>query len=298
MKLIAAAYAPMNKNYSINTSIIGDYASFLKKNKVKGVFVNGSTGDFASLSLDERKDLISAWGEHQSDDFTIINHVASTNLNEAKELAKHSVDKANAIAVLAPYYFKPATLDILVQYCKEVAEEAPNLPFYYYHIPVLSGSYFKMIDFLEKVDKEIPNFAGLKYTYNDFPDFLKCKNYKESKYDIFFGIDEMFLQSLSLQTEGCVGSTYNHLAPLYLKIEELFTKNKLQEASDLQKKAIHFVEVLDSIGRFNGAGKSFMKTLGIDCGPSRYPHNTLTDQQLKKAVKEFEKIGLSSYFSE
>ena len=63
------------------------YADFLQANNVAGAFVNGSTGDFVSLSTQERKDIIEAWAENKRDDFFLTNHVGRTNLKEAQELA-------------------------------------------------------------------------------------------------------------------------------------------------------------------------------------------------------------------
>lgn len=129
--LIAATYAPMNSKGEVSTKVIPQYADFLKRNGVKGIFANGSTGDFASLSVNERKEIIEAWADQKSVDFFVTNHIGDINLNHAVELAKHSADKVDAISVLAPFYFKP-NLEKLLYYCKVVAQAAPNVPFYYY----------------------------------------------------------------------------------------------------------------------------------------------------------------------
>lgn len=295
--LIAATYAPMNADGSINTSIIKDYSRFLINNKVAGVFMNGSTGDFVSLSIEERKEITLAWAKITSSDLYLIDHVGSPSLKVSKELAAYAADKVDAIAVLAPYYFKLNSIEKLVQYCKEVAASAPNLPFYYYHIPVLSGANLNMLDFLKAASKEIPNLKGIKFTNNNLIDYLHCKNFENGKYNILFGFDEVFLSSLPIGAEGWVGSTYNHLAPLYYKIKDLFDNGKMVEAAELQTKAIRFVEILDSNGGFNGVAKGFMKTFGIDCGPSRFPHTTISDEVYRNIKKELDNIGLIEFLS-
>ena len=122
--LVAATYAPMHKDGSLNLEIIEPYGQFLKSNKVAGAFVNGSTGDFVSLSIDERKRLIEAWSINRPKDFYLTNHVGHTNLKEAQELAVHSENLVDAICALPPYYFKPKTLDNLLLYCSEIAKQA------------------------------------------------------------------------------------------------------------------------------------------------------------------------------
>lgn len=295
--LITATYAPMNADGSLNTKIIKSYSEFLIKNKVEGVFMNGSTGDFVSLSIEERKEITLAWSKTKTSDLYLIDHVGSPSLKVAKELAAFASDKVDAIAVLAPYYFKLNTLDKLVTYCNEVAASAPNLPFYYYHIPALSGADLNMLDFLKVASKEIPNLAGIKFTNNNLIDYLHCKNFENEKYNILFGFDEIFISSLPLGAAGWVGSTYNHLAPLYYKIKELFEAGDMKQAAELQTKAIRFVEILDSKGGFNGVAKGFMKTLGVDCGPSRFPHSTLKDEAYIEIMHELDEIGILKFLS-
>ena len=295
--LIAATYAPMFSDGSLNTDKINEYSQFLINNKVAGVFMNGSTGDFTSLSTEERKQITLAWSKNKSEDLYLIDHVGHTNLREAKELAKYASDKVDAIAVLAPYYFRLNTIPKLIQYCKEIASCAPNLPFYYYHIPVLSGANLNMQEFLEKAELQIPNLAGIKYTNNNLIDYQHSKKVANGKFNILFGYDELFINSLPMGASGWVGSTYNHLAPLYYRIKQLFEQGQMQEATELQVKAIRFVEILDGKGGFNGVGKGFMRVLGIDCGPSRFPHTTLTDADYKIIKDELDVIGLANMFS-
>lgn len=296
--LIAATYAPMHQDGSLNTNVIKEYSKFLVRNKVSGVFMNGSTGDFVSLTTEERKEITTAWSQNKTSDLYLIDHVGDPSLKVAKELATHAADKVDAIGVLAPYYFKLSSIDKLVHYCKEVAACAPNLPFYYYHIPVLSGANLNMLDFLKVASKEIPNLEGIKFTNNNLIDYLHCKNFEDGKYNILFGFDEIFISSLPLGADGWVGSTYNHLAPLYYKIKTLFEMGRMNESAALQTKAIRFVEILDAHGGFNGVAKGFMKTYGIDCGPSRFPHNTLADEAYEGIKKELDAIGLLDYLSQ
>lgn len=295
--LIAATYAPMNKDTSLNLDVIPQYGQFLKNNKVNGAFVNGSTGDFASLTLQERKEIITAWAQNKPKDFFVVDHVGHSSLKIAKELAKNSSDKADAIAALAPYYFRLGDINKLVEYCKEIASCAPNTPFYYYHIPVLTGANFSMKRFLELATPQIPNLVGIKFTNNDLIDYKYSKDFDNGSQNILFGFDEIFLSSLPFGADGWVGSTYNHLAPLYHSILEAFNNNDHELAARLQKKSMKFVDVLNAKGGFNGAAKSFMQVLGIDCGPSRFPHATLTAQKLKQAEKELTDLGIINYTS-
>ena len=259
--------------------------------------MNGSTGDFVSLTTEERKQITLAWSKTKSSNLYLIDHVGDPSLKVAKDLAAHASNKVDAIAVLAPFYFKLNSVQKLVEYCKEVAVSAPNLPFYYYHIPLLSGANLNMLEFLKLASNQIPNLKGIKFTNNNLIDYLQCKNFQGGKYNILFGFDEIFISSLSLGATGWVGSTYNHIAPIYYKIKELFELGKIAEASELQSKAIRFVQILDGKGGFNGVGKGFMKTLGVDCGPSRFPHSTPTKKVYEEIKYELDQLGILDYLS-
>ena len=292
--LIAAPYTPLKQNGELNLDLIPKYATYLKNNQVKGAFINGTTGDFTSLSTNERMQVVDAWSDFKSDDFPIIAHVGDTSLDRSVILAKHARGKVDAIAALPPFYFKPGTINDLIEYLSIIARETPDLPFYYYHIPDLTNVNFDMIDFLEQVENRIPNLAGIKFTKNNLVDYILCKAYSNQKYNILFGADEMLLNGLPFGVQGWVGSTYNHLGPLYTEIIKAFNNNDMALATQLQIKSIQFIQILVN-NSFSGAGKSIMKIIGLDCGPSRLPNKTLTDDTLEVIFKELEKKEITPY---
>lgn len=293
MQIFAATYTPFKKDSTFNSEVIGTYANHLKENDLSGIFINGSTGDFASLTITERKEQLEAWADKKKD-LKLINHVGDISLKNAIDLAKHSQDKADAIAAIAPFYFKPANLDQLIEYCSKIAASAPQLPFYFYHLPVLTNVNFDMQVFLKKAIAEIPNFQGIKFTENNLVAFQEVKGNAKEK-DIFFGVDEAFLPAVAAGSKGAVGSTYNHLMPLYNEILRAVEEGNFNEAQKLQRLSINFVKTLDQYGGFNGGGKSFMRALGVDCGPSRFPHTTLNDDQINEVLTKFSKLGLDKY---
>jgi len=293
MRIFAATYTPLHEDNTLNLDVIDTYANHLVENKVSGIFINGSTGDFASLTIPERKELLEAWAVKKKG-LKLINHVGDISLKNAMDLAEHSKDKADAIAAIAPFYFKPSNLDQLIEYCSRIAACAPNLPFYFYHLPALTNVNFDMKEFLIKATEHIPNFQGIKFTQNDLVAFQEVNGSTTEK-DIFFGVDEAFLPGLAVGAKGAVGSTFNHLMPLYLEIISAFKEADFQKAQKLQSMAVKFVKTLDKYGGFNGGGKSFMRALGVDCGPSRFPHATLNDQQIQEIRVTFSEIGLKEY---
>ena len=71
----------------------------------------------------------------------------------------------------------------------------------------------------------------------------------------------------------------------------------MEKAADLQTKAIKFVEILNATGGFNGVGKYFMKYLGVDCGPSRFPHINLEEKSEFEIIKSLKPLGILEYLN-
>ena len=193
----------------------------------------------------------------------------------------------------APYYQRAANVHELALTIAEVAAAAPGLPFFYYHIPVLTHVCFPMIELLREVDGLIPNFAGIKYTFEDMMDYLFCLEYGNRKYDILFGRDEMMLSALVLGGQGFVGSTYGYSAPVYLDLMEAYRKGDLKRAAALQYETDRLIAVLAKYG--NGTGKAFMKAAGLDLGPCRHPLTTLTEDRYARFLEDLRALDFERY---
>lgn len=288
--LIAAPFTPMTADGEINPGMIPAYAKKLKDDGVKGVFICGTTGEGMLMTSDERKIVAEKWIIEQTDDFKVIVHVATTSAKQSKDLAGHA-QKAGAYAVgtMGPVFFKPTRVEELVGFCAEVAAGAPELPFYYYHIPSVSGIQLPMDEFIQKMSLQVPNFAGLKFTHNNFMEMKLCMDINDGKWDILHGFDELLLAGLAFGAQGAVGSTYNFMAPLYNGIICDFEKGNMEAALKKQALSIKMIEILI---RYNGAvvsGKALMKAVGIDCGECRVPLRNLTDKEYIELITELKK---------
>ncbi|MGV3761272.1 dihydrodipicolinate synthase family protein [Parapedobacter sp.] len=223
--------------------------------------------------------------------------LGGTNINECKELAQLAeAEGVDAISFTSPFYFKPANVKQLAKCCAEVASAAPNTAFYYYHIPVLTGGHFAMIDLLKEVDESVPTFRGIKYTHEDFMDFLSCMNFKNGKYDLLWGRDENMLSSLVLGCKGAVGSTYNYAAPLYHDLIDAYHRGHFEKAVSLQQQSIDMITLL---GKYGGiaTGKAYMKLVDLDCGAFRLPVNNMDGAAFAAFRKEVEELGFDHFKS-
>lgn len=297
--LIAAPFSPMDEAGNLNLSIIPEYYNFLEKNGVTGVFINGTTGEGPSLTQKEKQLQAEAWSEclKSGGKMRIINLVGGTSYQECIENAIFAKETSlSAIAIVAPYYFKPADETQLAEFVARVGESVPDVPVYFYHIPLFTSVNIPMAGFLKKISVMLPNFSGIKYTPEDFGDLLSCLNFEEGKYDILWGKDECLLSALVLGCRGAVGSTYNFAAPLYLALIDSFNKGNLSEARKLQQLSVDIVSLL---GKYGGiaTGKAFMKYVGIDCGKFRSPVKNMDDEMFGNFVNDVGKLGMDDWFS-
>lgn len=293
--LVVAAFTPMKSDGSINLDKIEALYNYYKQNEIKGVFLNGSTGEGLSLTYNERLQLCEKWGSVVDDDFKLIVHVGSNSLHEAREFAQHAGEHGvDGISTIGPFYQKSPTVEILVEICARIAEQVPQLPFYYYHIPVLTGINFSMVDFLKEASTQIPSMAGLKYTDSDLSEYNLCRVFDDHKYDLLYGNDEMHLGGLATGATGFIGSTYNLFPGLYQEIRTAFESNRMDYARELQVKAIQFVKVLDKYN-YNAASKAAMKMIGVDCGASRLPFQTLNADQVSSLRNDLEEYDFFDY---
>lgn len=293
--LIAAPHTPFRSDGSLALDVIPLQARLLAHNGVAGAFVCGTTGEGPSLTSEERRQVAAAWMAARPPGLAVIVHVGHLSLEDARALAAHAQALgADAIATVAPSFFKPAAQAELVAWCARLAAAAPDLPFYYYTIPSMTGVSLSAADFLAAAEAKIPNLAGIKFTFENLMDFNRATTYAGGKFNVLFGRDEILLAGLGLGATGAVGSTYNFAAPLYLRIIDAFQRGDLAAARRDQARAIEFIGVLDRHGGL-AAGKAAMKLIGVDCGPVRLPLRALTGADETSLRDGLERVGFFEY---
>ena len=295
--LIDAPFTPFHEDGSLNLAPIPEYAALLARNGLKGVFINGSSGEGYMLTEEERMQLAEAWMSAVPEDFKVIVHVGSTSVMSSRRLAEHA-QKIGAwgIGAMATPFPKIGSIEQLCRYCEEIASAAPNLPFYYYHIPAFNGAFLSMYDFLKAVDGRIPNFAGIKYTFESLYEYNRCRRYQNGKFDMLHGQDETILPCLAMGgAQGGIGDTTNYNGRCLTGILEAWEKGDLEKARQLQDFA---QDVIDVICNFRGnivGGKRIMKLFGLDLGPNRVPFMSVTEEEEQELRRQLEAIDFFSH---
>jgi N-acetylneuraminate lyase len=285
----------MRADGSIDPDRIETVIGFYAKLGADGLFVNGTTGESVSLSTDERLRLAEQWCDvGRAASLPVGVNATHTSLPDCRAMAAHA-PKAGAagLSVMAPYYFKPKTVDDLVAFCAEVASAAPELPFYYYHYPRLTGVSLNVADFFARALDRIPNLAGFKSSGENLIDVGNTLDLSTPTRPItaFYGFEAMMLGALALGVRDFIGGSFNFQLPTFRRVKEAFDRGDLATARAEQSRGR---AVVTSMRRhdFPAATKAVMKLMGLDCGPVRLPMRNLNETEVAELRVALERGGL------
>jgi len=297
--LIAATFTPMHENGSLNLAMIEPYVQHLLSLGVKHAFVNGTTGEAHSLTVDERKAVAEAWIKHgRSKLDKIIVHCGTGNLVETKELIKHAAGiGVDCVAVVGPTYFKPANLADLIEYCAEAAKEAPNTPFMYYHIPSETGINVRIADFFQQAHDKIPTLIGAKFTSSDLQDALTGSLLFNGKYDIMLGAEGIMLGALSMGIKSFIGISFSIVGKTCNRLIKAFEEGNLTLAREEQIRIVEFMNRTHKVGDCKNLIASLKAVTtqyypALKLGPPRKPITPISSSRLEEIKAKLEEIHI------
>lgn len=292
--VVAATFTPLKSNGDINLSVIGPYIDYLiEKQSLKNIFVNGTTGESMSLTVAERKALAEDWCHKAKGKMDqVVVHVGCMSLRDSQELALHAAQiGADGIAVIAPSFFKPSTAADLKAFLREVASAAPSVPFYYYHIPSVTGVNFPVRDVLNGIEELIPSFRGIKFTGSDLMDFGQCVSNCPPHWSMVYGVDEQSLAGLAMGANGVVGSTYNYVGKHINKLMTAFENGDQLQARTIQFKLQELLSFAIKIGFDVGVNKQLTADVsGLSLGPPRLPLTPCPQDNARSILQKYHSL--------
>ena len=290
--LVAAAFCPMNDDFSLNLEPINNYALRLISSGIKGVYINGTTGEGLNLNFDERIRLAEEWIKYKSENFKILINVTSDSIEISSKLGSHAqLIGADAISATTPLSYSSNSLETLIHYFKKISLSGNDLPFYFYHIPSVSKCPYSIIDILKEFKSKKIDFAGIKYTSNDLMQLQQCIDLYGDEIEIFNGFDEILLSGLAFGLKSAIGSTYNYMSCVYDKIISQFNTSNLKSARKNQIFSVKVVEILLKHGGAIRAGKEIMNLLDFNLGPTRLPSDKFQYEESTQLKHELNQIG-------
>lgn len=288
--VIPAFYACYEENGEISQERVKSLVQYFIDKGVKGIYVNGSSGECIYQSVEDRKQIIEAVREVAKGKLTVINHVACNNTKDSIELAKHSESVGvDAIAAIPPIYFKLPEYSI-AEYWNAMSEAAPNTDFIIYNIPQLAG--VALTGSLYATMRQNPRVIGVKNSSMPVQDIQMFVAAGGEDYIVFNGPDEQYLGGRLMGAEAGIGGTYGVMPDLFLKLESLIQERDLDTAKKLQY-AINEVIYKMISGKANmyAVAKEVLRlNEKLDLGSVRQPLEALAEGDLEVAKQAAELI--------
>ncbi len=278
--VIPAFYACYDEEGNISPERVQSLTSYFVEKNVKGLYVNGSSGECIYQSVEDRKVVLENVMKIAKGKLTIINHVACNNTKDSCELARHAESLGvDAIAAIPPIYFHLPE-HAIAKYWNDISETAPHTDFVIYNIPQLAGVALTM-GLFETMRKN-PRVIGVKNSSMPVQDIQMFKQAAGEDYIVFNGPDEQFISGRVIGAEGGIGGTYGAMPDLFLKLDEYVKAGKMEEAQKLQYDINSIIYKLCAAhGNMYGVIKEVLHiNEGLKLGGVRAPLAALTKEDM------------------
>lgn len=278
--VIPAFYACYDADGNVSPERVRALTQYFIDKGVKGVYVNGSSGECIYQGVEERKIIIENVMAVARGKLTVIDHVACNNTRDSVELARHAESVGvDAIASIPPIYFRLPEYSIAA-YWNAISAAAPNTDFVIYNIPQLAGTALTMSLFAEMMKN--PNVIGVKNSSmptQDIQMFKAAGRAAKGDFIVFNGPDEQFVAGRAIGADGGIGGTYGVMPELFLKLNELIAAGAREEAIALQYDINEIIyKMCSSRANMYAVAKEMLRiNAGLDIGGVREPLENLTE---------------------
>lgn len=278
--VIPAFYACYDKEGNISPEGVQALTTYFIEKGVKGVYVNGSSGECIYQSVEDKKIVLENVMKVAKGKLTVIAHVACNNTKDSMELAKHAESlSVDAIAAIPPIYFRLPEYAI-AQYWNDISLAAPNTDFVIYNIPQLAGVALTMNLFAEM--RKNPRVIGVKNSSMPVQDIQMFKQAAGEDYIIFNGPDEQFMSGRVIGAEGGIGGTYGVMPELFLQLDEYVKAGEMEPARKLQYDIDSIIyKMCSAHGNMYAVIKAILKiNENLDLGSVREPLPALIESDM------------------
>lgn len=269
--IIPAFYACYDEEGAVSPERTRALARHLLAKGVKGLYVNGSSGECIYQSKEERKLILEQVMEAVRGEMTVIAHVGCNNTADSCELAEHAERLGvDGIASIPPIYFHLPENSI-AKYWNDISAAAPNTDFFIYNIPQLAGVSLTMGLFQEMLKN--PRVRGVKNSSMPVQDIQMFKDAGGRERIVFNGPDEQLAGGLAMGADGGIGGTYGVMPELYLAIKRLVDDGDIRKATEIQNEADRIIYAMCNCkGNLYAVMKAILKiNEGLELGSVRAP---------------------------
>ena len=280
--VIPALLTPFNENGSLDEKALRVLVDFLIDKGVSGFYLNGSTGEGFLMLMEERMRMLEIVMDQVNGRLPVINQIGCLQMEAVLNLARHSMHiGAAAVSSVPPFYYNFSLREIKEYY--NLIIENCNLPLIVYSIPATTGVNMSY-DFIEELARN-KGIAGIKYTTYNHYDMAKIKEINNNRFIVFSGADEMCLSGLMAGSNALIGSFYNMIPELYIRLVKHFNNNEMEEARKLYIAGNDIIRLYLRYPLYS-ALKASLSWRGLSGGCCKKPFRRLDDLEMKTIREE------------
>ena len=284
-----AIVTPFNENQEVDYEQFYKNIEFQIAHKTDAIVVCGTTGESSTMSHEEHLDVIEACVKRVNGRVPVIAGTGSNSTAEAIHLSTEAEKRgADALLLVSPYYNK-ATQKGLFLHFKAIADSV-KIPCILYNIPGRTGVNIQPATIV-KLCTEVENIVGVKEATGDLAQTARLAQLANGKVDIYCGDDIMILPFLSVGGKGVI-SVLSNIAPEDVhNMCEKFFEGKVDEAREMQLKAVPLID-----GLFSEVNpipiKKAMNFMGTCKDVYRAPLCTMDETKAEALKAEMKAYGL------
>ncbi|MFC6907103.1 dihydrodipicolinate synthase family protein [Halalkalicoccus tibetensis] len=214
--VLCPVVSPLNDG-EIDQEALARTTEFILDGGVDGMYPCGSTGEFASLTPDQRQQVIQTVSQHAGD-APVIAAAAGTSTEETLSRVEDANRAgADAAAVVAPYFHSANQAEGTLQFFEIIADQT-SLPLFLYNIPMHVGTGISAQTV--KTLAEHDSIQGMKDTSGDFLYFLRVDKLTPDEFLLFQGFDSLLVPSLRTGSNGGIHALANVIPEVFSEIVE------------------------------------------------------------------------------
>ncbi|MEA3112152.1 MAG: 4-hydroxy-tetrahydrodipicolinate synthase [Caballeronia sp.] len=203
---IPAIVTPMHEDGSLDLPAFRKLIDWHAQEGSNGLVVVGTSGESATLSVDEHILMVKTAVEHTAKRFPIIAGAGGNSTSEAVELAKAAKEVgADATLQVVPYYNKP-TQEGMYQHFRKIAESV-DLPVILYNVPGRTVADMNHDTVLRLAD--VPGIVGVKEATGNIDRAANLIKYAPAHFAIYSGDDPTAIALMLLGGHGNISVTAN-----------------------------------------------------------------------------------------
>ncbi len=283
-----ALVTPMNDDGSINFDRLRTLIDEQIEAGVPALVICGTTGESATMTLEEHSEVIRVAIKHAAGRVKIIAGAGSNDTACAADLAKEAEDAgADALLIVTPYYNK-ATQSGLVAHYKYIAERV-SLPIILYNVPSRTGCNIKPETYAKLA--EIDNIVAIKEANGDISSVVKTRLLCGDKLDIYSGNDDQIVPIMALGGKGVISVLSNIMPKETVELCDRMLNGDIEGAAAMQIQLSSLIDAL-FIEVNPIPCKEAMNLMGMGMGPLRLPMTPMEESTKAVLINELKKFEL------